>query len=188
MAGIVKYDKEFLKRQYVTTGLSLRDMEREFGVSHSYCSKLCSEHEWVKARDEFRKQALTAEQEVKIKGLEDEVSELRELVPLDAREHQERVLQAGDKLGTLIERGIVAARSGDWKTLKVATETWKSWDDQMRKNHGIDSAVDKPLVNINVLGALPSREEMERRRDAKQSDDEAVPQSEQTVDVETVAS
>ena len=34
-------------------------------------------------------------------------------------------------------------------------ETWRLWDDQMRKNHKIDEVSDKPIVNINVLAALP---------------------------------
>ena len=188
MAGTVKYDKEFLKRQYVTTNMSLREMGDEYGISLSYVSRLSANHQWAAAREEFQKRAAEAEQEAKIKGIKDEVKELRDLTPMAAGEHQQRVLQAGDHLGALIERGIVASRAGDWKTLKQATETWKGWDDQMRKNHGIDSAVEKPLVNISVLGALPSREEMERRRAAKQSGESESAESAATVDVETVAS
>jgi hypothetical protein len=73
-----------------------------------------------------------------------------------ATEHQDRVIRTGDRLGDLINTGILAVKSSNWRDLKQVVETWKLWDDQMRKNHRIEERDDRPIVNINVLAALPS--------------------------------
>ena len=103
-----------------------------------------------------------AEQAAEIKRMDDDLQELTNAEPLEATEHHKRAIVTGDKLGTLIQTGIQAAKSGDWRNLKVATETWKLWDEQMRKNHGIDEKKDQPLVNINVMAALPPKSELKK--------------------------
>ena len=51
------------------------------------------------------------------------------------------------------------------RRLKTAIEAWYTWDKQMRANHQIESEkVEKPLIDINVMAALPSQAELERQQ------------------------
>jgi hypothetical protein len=50
---------------------------------------------------------------------------------------------------------------GNLKDMRSAIDSWVTLDNQMRKIHGIEDRTDKPLVNINVMAALPTRAEME---------------------------
>jgi hypothetical protein len=68
----------------------------------------------------------------------------------------------GDKLYTLFQAACVAMEQGDMKEMRIAIEAWVRLDDQLRKIHGVEEAKDKPLVNINVLAALPSKDQMKR--------------------------
>jgi hypothetical protein len=162
MAANKKYDTEFFKKLFISGEKSLRAISREYGISYTHISKLSSAEEWGKAKAEYIKQVTEAEQSAEIKRMDDDLRELASADPLKADEHQKRAIVTGDKLGTLIQTGIQAARSGDWKNLKLATETWRSWDEQMRKNHGIDEKKDKPLININVMAALPPKSQLKR--------------------------
>ena len=103
-----------------------------------------------------------AERANEIAKMDENLQELANTKPLEAPQHQNRAIVTGDKLGTLIQTGIQAVKSGDWRSLKTATETWKMWDEQMRKNHGIDEKKDKPLININVMAALPPKSELKK--------------------------
>ena len=69
----------------------------------------------------------------------------------------ERSLQTGDRLYTLFQAAVTAMKEGDLRTMRSAIDAWVSLDNQMRKIHNIESNSDKPLVNINVLAALPSK-------------------------------
>ena len=43
---------------------------------------------------------------------------------------------------------------------------WAVWDKQMRQGYQIeDKQQERPLVDINVMAALPSRAELERQRE-----------------------
>ena len=162
MAANKKYDTEFFKKLFISGEKSLRAISREYGISYTHISKLSSAEEWGKAKAAYIKQVTEAEQAAEIKRMDDDLQELANAEPLEATEHQKRAIVTGDKLGTLIQTGIQAAKSGDWRNLKVATETWKLWDEQMRKNHGIDEKKDQPLVNINVMAALPPKSELKK--------------------------
>ena len=51
------------------------------------------------------------------------------------------------------------------RQLKTAIDCWSTWDKQMRTNHQIeDKDAEKPLVDIRVMAALPSRAELERQQ------------------------
>ncbi|MDP6180315.1 MAG: hypothetical protein QGG48_10520, partial [Desulfatiglandales bacterium] len=60
---------------------------------------------------------------------------------------------------------------GDTRQLKEATTAWRDWDNQMRKNHGLSDteAADKPLVNINVMAALPRMDDMKPRQEEQEA-------------------
>jgi hypothetical protein len=165
MAAVKRYDMEFFKKLYITGELSLKGISAQYGVSYAHISQTSAKETWGKAKTEYILKTKEAEHSAEIKRMDESLIEMKETEPLKADEHQKRAVQTGDKLGTLIQTGIQATKSGDWRTLKSATETWRIWDEQMRKNHGLENDTEKPLVNINVLGALPPKSQMKRKPD-----------------------
>ena len=167
MGAVKKYDMEFFKKLYITGEQTLKGISAQYGVSYAHVSQTSAKESWGKAKTEFIIAAKEAEQSAEIKRLDESLIEMKATEPLKADEHQKRAIQTGDKLGTLIQSGIQATKSGDWRTLKSATETWRIWDEQMRKNHGLEGDNEKPLVNINVLGALPPKSKMKRQSEVE---------------------
>jgi hypothetical protein len=53
---------------------------------------------------------------------------------------------------------------GDARQIKTVIEAWAVWDKQMRQGYQIeDKQQERPLVDINVMAALPTRAQMEER-------------------------
>ena len=162
MGASKKYDTDFFKRLFVTGEKTLRGISREYGISYAHISKLSSDEKWGEAKKEYLSQVTEAEHSAEIKKMDEALKEMKETEPLVAEDHQRRSLQTGDRLGTLIQSGVQAVKSGDWKTLRVVTDTWKTWDEQMRKNHGLEDRKYKHLININVMAALPPKSELKK--------------------------
>lgn len=53
MAELTKAMWEKLKREYITTDISLRGLAQKYGVSSTSCQKKCREDGWVKAREDY---------------------------------------------------------------------------------------------------------------------------------------
>jgi hypothetical protein len=159
MAAPKKYDIEFFKQLYVTGQYTLRGICKEFGPSYSHISNISARDGWGDARRVHQREALKANELAKSDKKQEELADLQTSKLSTAREHQSNALRSGDRLGELIQTGVLAVKSSNWRELKNVVETWKTWDDQMRKNHNIEDNKDKPLVNINVLAALPSLKE-----------------------------
>ena len=71
----------------------------------------------------------------------------------------------GEQLHVLLQQALAALETRDVRELKTAIEAWSTWDKQMRSNHQIEgNDAQKPLVDIRVMAALPSMEEMRRRQ------------------------
>ena len=151
-----KYDIEFFKKLYTTGNYTLRGICKEFGPSYSHISNISARDKWGDSKREYQRAALEADESAKEQREQEEMVELKNAELSTATEHQDRVIRTGDRLGDLINTGILAVKSSNWRDLKQVVETWKLWDDQMRKNHRIEEKNDKPIVNINVLAALPS--------------------------------
>ena len=162
MGAPKRYDTDFFKRLFLTGEKTLRGISREFGISYAHLSKLSSDEKWGLAKKEYLASVTEAEQSAQIKKMDEQLVEMKETPPLKAEQHQKRSMQTGDKLGTLIQTGVQAVKSSDWKTLRIVTDTWKIWDEQMRKNHGIEDNKEQPLININVMAALPPKSELKR--------------------------
>lgn len=160
MGAVKKYDMEFFKKLYITGELTLKGISDKYGISYTHVSQTSAKEGWGKSKTEYVIKTAEAEHSAEIKRMDESLMEMKAAEPLGADEHWKRAVQTGDKLGTLIQLGIQATKSGDWRTLKSATETWKVWDEQMRKNHGLEGDNEKPLVNINVLGALPPKSQI----------------------------
>ena len=156
MSAPKKYDIEFFKKLYISGQYTLRGICKEFGPSYAHISNISARDKWGDARRQYQRQALEAEEAAKTDRANQEIAELESAELSTAKEHQDRVIRAGDRLGDLINTGILAVKASNWRDLKAVVEAWRLWDDQMRKNHKIDESSDKPIVNINVLAALPS--------------------------------
>ena len=62
--------------------------------------------------------------------------------------------------------GLAAVEAGDARQIKTVIEAWATWDKQMRQGHQIeDKAQERPLVDINVMAALPSKSEWGRQEE-----------------------
>ena len=162
MGAKKKYNMEFFKKLYISGEKSLKAIVRDYGVSYQHLAFHSADEGWTAMKKEYAAKCEVAEHAAEIKQMDEELRDMIEAEPLKPVEHQKRTLQTGDRLGTLIQTGVQAVKSGDWRTLKSATETWKIWDEQMRKNHGLEDKVEQPLVNISVLTALPPKSELKR--------------------------
>ena len=50
------------------------------------------------------------------------------------------------------------------RQIKTASDAWSTWDKQMRANHGVeDKETERPMIDINVMAALPSLKEVQAR-------------------------
>ena len=97
-------------------------------------------------------------------------AELAKLKALTAEEHVSRSLQVGEQLHVLLQQALAALEAQDVRQLKTAVDCWSTWDKQMRANHRIEGAeTQKPLIDINVMAALPSMAEMKRRQEEQEA-------------------
>ena len=97
-------------------------------------------------------------------------AELAKLKALTAEGHVSRSLQVGEQLHVLLQQALAALEAQDVRQLKTAVDCWSTWDKQMRANHQIEGAeTQKPLIDINVMAALPSMAEMERRQEEQEA-------------------
>ena len=91
-------------------------------------------------------------------------AELAQLKAMTAEEHVSRSLQVGEQLHVLLRQALAAVEAQDVRQLKTAVEAWSTWDKQMRQNHGVeDKETERPMIDINVMAALPSLKEVQAR-------------------------
>jgi hypothetical protein len=130
-------------------------------VSYSYLGQVSSKEKWFEQRDTIQVQAREAVATELIRQTDEQNEKLSKLVCKDGEAHMRRSMQTGDKLYTLFQAAVTAMTQGNVREMRQAIDAWVTLDNQMRKIHNIEDNTDKPLVNINVLAALPPREERE---------------------------
>ena len=163
MAAKRQYDLDLFKRLFITGEMSLRAISKKYGVSYGYISSQSSRNQWAKDKASMDVKVQNAEQETELKKLKESLDNIQNNEVSTTDEHVRRSMQTGDKLGELLQCGIVAVKQNDWRNLKTAVETWVGWDNQMRKNHGVEANEEPPSVNINVMASLPSLKEVQAR-------------------------
>lgn len=169
MAGKAKHDWAALKDEFIKGGVNLRDFARNKGVSYAYLAQKSSKEKWFEQRDTIHREAREAVAEELIKQADDQNSKLSKIVCKDGEAHMNRSLQTGDKLYTLFQAAVTAMTQGNMREMRAAIDSWVTLDNQMRKIHNIEDKTDKPLININVMAALPTRAEMEAKAVAVES-------------------
>lgn len=169
MAGKTKYNWVRLRKIFITGSLSLREMAKNHNIKYSYLSQKSSEEKWFEQRDKLQREAREAVTEELLRKAEDQNEAMGQIVCKDGEAHMKRSLQTGDKLYVLFQAAVTAMTQGNIKEMRAAIDAWVVLDNQMRKIHGIEDKTDKPLVNINVMAALPTRKEMESAKVEKEA-------------------
>jgi predicted nucleic acid-binding Zn-ribbon protein len=150
-----------MRRDFLNSDITLRDLAKRHGCSYRYVSGLSSQERWYPQRRELKAQQESAVTEELVERVAAKSAELAQLKALTAEEHVSRSLQVGEQL----QQALAALEAQDVRQLKTAIEAWSTWDKQMRANHQIESEkVEKPLIDINVMAALPRRAELERQQ------------------------
>jgi len=161
MANKIKHDWDALESEFLKANVSLADFAKRKRISYRYLGNRASKDNWLLKRDELHRKA---REEVKAEIIKQAEDNSAGALICDSKEAVvTRSKAVGDKLYTLFQAASVAMTQGDMKEMRIAIEAWVKLDDQLRKIHGVVDDSDKPLVNINVLAALPTKEEMKRQ-------------------------
>ena len=168
MAAKQRFDVPRMRREFLNSDITLRDLAKRHGCSYRYVSGLSSQERWYPQRRELKAEQENAVTEALVERVAKRSAELAQLKALTAEEHVGRSLQVGEQLHVLLQQALAALEAQDVRQLKTAIEAWSTWDKQMRTNHQIeDKEAQKPLVDINVMAALPSREELKRQKEVR---------------------
>ena len=169
MAARKRFDVAAMRRQFLSSDVTLRDLAKQHGCSYRYVSGLSSQERWYPQRRELKAQQENAATEALVERVATRSAELAQLKAMTAEEHVGRSLQVGEQLHLLLRQALAAVEAQDVRQLKTAIEAWSTWDKQMRTNHQIeDKEAQKPLIDINVMAALPSKAELKRQQEERE--------------------
>jgi len=156
MANRKKYDWDEIHSEFTRSNVSLRDIAKKHDMSYAYLAKRSSKENWFQQREKLQSEAREAVAAEITKQAEKQNSELSKIVVKTGEEHVKRSMETGDKLYTLFQSAVSAMTQGNLQAMRGAIEAWVKLDDQMRKIHKVEETSNKPLININVMAALPS--------------------------------
>ena len=169
MGAKKQFDVPRMRRQFLSSDVTLRDLAKQHGYSYRYVSGLSSQERWYPQRRELKAQQENAATEALVERVATRSAELAQLKAMTAEEHVGRSLQVGEQLNMLLQQALAAVEAQDVRQLKTAIEAWSTWDRQMRANHRLeDKEAQKPLIDINVMAALPSKAELKRRQEERE--------------------
>lgn len=135
--------------------ISITDLASKHGVPRNYLSSMASLGKWSEHRDELHSRGRAEAASVIFAGAQERVAGLMQPVTATADEQLVRSKMTGDKLYILFQSAVSSLESGDLRQMRVAIDSWVTLDDHMRTVHGLDVEKERPLVNIQVMGALP---------------------------------
>ncbi len=72
-----KADYRILEREYVTTEATYRDLETKYGVAFSAISRYGREHDWLRKREEYRRQAMADGINMALEKLAEQAADVR---------------------------------------------------------------------------------------------------------------
>lgn len=158
MARQAKHDWDALEAEFLRANVSVKEFAKRKGISYRYMGNKASANCWHDKRDELQAKV---REEVKADIVEAaERNSAGALVADTPEKVMNRSKAVGDKLYTLLQAAVAAMEQGDLREMKSAIESWRTLDDQIRKIHNIEDKSDKPIVNINLMAALPSGNEV----------------------------
>ena len=159
-----RFDVPAMRREFLNSNITLRELSRQHGCSYRYVSGLSSQEKWYPKRRELKRQQEEAVTDALVERVAARSSELAKLKALTAEEHVARSLQVGEQLNVLLQGALAALEAQDMRQIKTAVDAWSTWDKQMRANHGVeDKETERPMIDINVMAALPSLKEVQAR-------------------------
>ena len=170
MPAAKKYDTNKIRSDFISGQQTLRQLAEQYGCSYSYLASLSSRERWYPQRRELQRQQEAAATDALVERVAERSGQLAKLKALTAEEHVSRSLQVGEQLHVLLQQALAALEAGDVRQIKTAIDAWAGWDKQMRTNHQIeDKETQKPLIDINVMAALPRMDEMQRRQEEREA-------------------
>ena len=154
-----------MRREFLSSNTTLRDLAKKHGCSYRYVSGRSSTEKWYPQRRELQRQQEAAATDALVERVAERSGQLAKLKALTAEEHVSRSLQVGEQLHVLLQQSLAVLEAQDVRQLKTAVDCWSTWDKQMRTNHCIeDKETQKPLIDINVMAALPDIAELRRQQ------------------------
>ncbi len=155
-----KYDFVSMRAEFLASAVSIREMATKRNVPHSYLAKMASLGRWHEQRAELQSKARAEVAEMVMASAQDRCAAMESGVSLTTAAKQlERSKATGDKLYMLFQAAVGALEAGDMRLMRQAVDMWVALDDHMRKVHGLDVQRERPLVNIQVMSALPDGSE-----------------------------
>ena len=152
-----RYPLEKIRADFMSSGATLKELCKRHECTYRWITEHSAKGKWFEQRQAMEKEAREHATAALTKQIEAQAGELAKIQTKTSEQHMERSLQTGDRLYTLFQAAVTAMKEGDLRTMRSAIDAWVSLDNQMRKIDNIESSSDKPLVNINVLAALPSK-------------------------------
>ncbi|MBT6450818.1 MAG: hypothetical protein HOK62_08890 [Verrucomicrobiales bacterium] len=120
MAAKQRFDVPRMRRDFLNSDITLRDLAKRHGCSYRYVSGLSSQERWYPQRRELKAQQESAVTEALVERVAARSSELAQLKALTAVEHVGRSLQVGEQLHVLLQQALAALEAQDVRRLKAA--------------------------------------------------------------------
>ena len=133
MGRAKQFDVARMRRDFLSSNVTLRTLAKKHGCSYRYISGLSSQEKWYPQRRELKAQQESAVTEALVERVAAKSVELAQLKALTAEEHVGRSLQVGEQLHVLLQQALAALEAQDVRQLKTAIEAWAVWDKQMRQ-------------------------------------------------------
>ena len=106
MAARKRFDVVRMRREFLNSNITLRDLAEQHGCSYRYVSGLSSQERWYPQRRELQAQQETAVTEALVERVAARSAELAQLKVTTTQEHVARSLQTGERLHALLLNGL----------------------------------------------------------------------------------
>lgn len=136
------FDESVLRKEFLSSSCTLKELASRHNASYSLVSKLASRQNWTKEREKYRKTSARVNFDITQSGC-------------SAKQHVDSSIDTGKHLHQLIREATESIKVGDIRALKTLVDAWSSWDNQMRKAYELDEGRDEPLFNVTLLATLP---------------------------------
>ena len=124
MAARKQFDVAQMRRQFLGSNITLRDLAERHGCSYRYVSGLSSQERWYPQRRELQAQREAAMNEALMEKIAERSTELAQLKVATTEQHIQRSLQTGEHLNALLQQGLAALQAQDSRALKATIEAW----------------------------------------------------------------
>lgn len=154
-----KYDFAVLRADFLASNISLAELSRQRSVPANYLHKMAAMGRWHELRAQQQAEAHCEAAAMVMDAAQSRVASMERPNDVTPEMQLDRSKMTGNKLYVLFQAAVGALESGDLRQMRQAIDAWVVLDDHMRKVHGLDVDREKPLVNIQVMAALPDKVE-----------------------------